>query len=292
MAGNYMDAPAPRVAYDRDGSVMSAISAAGDVTTLSQTVARVLNGEGDSAPTLPTSPYRVAVVFSVPRDMSGIFFSLIQASTTAARVETSKNTTNGVDGTWEGHGLDSVVGPRTTKPEYRRSVSLSRFLPGEISRSVRGVRITVSSSSNPFGATNLASLHLYGEVSATATTDRLALWHPTLDQAVGPSWFDWGDVPRSSSADRSFRIKNLSSTLAATSIDVSMEALTPGVPSVVGMHTFSNSAGGGFVPSLNIPRVNPGAVSPVITVRRTVPATAQISTWSARIVADVTTWTE
>lgn len=290
MAGNYMDAPAHRVAYDRDGSVFVTVTSAGSVTTLPQSYPRYYNGELDAVLSFPSSAARFAVLFSVPQDVAGVFIAA-SGSLSSANIETSRDTTTGLDGTWDAHSLHAVVPSRQTKPNYRMSSYLNRFVAGEISRSVRAVRV----SSNPLVNLNtnvLATLHIYANVSSTATTDRLALWHPTLDQPLAPTWFDWGDVPRSSSADRTFRIKNLSSTLTAHSTDVAMEALTPANPSLVGMHLFSSASGGGFVPSLNIPSLAPGALSPVFTVRRTVPANAEISTWSARITADVTSWTE
>jgi hypothetical protein len=134
------------------------------------------------------------------------------------------------------------------------------------------------------------ALHLYGKPSLTATTDRLALWHPTLDLPMPAAWLDWGDTPRSSAADKQFRIKNQSSALTANDVNVYIEALTPGAPSVAGMHTLSDNAGATFSASLSVVALAPGEISVPITLRRVIPANAQLSTWSARVAADVTAW--
>ena len=103
------------------------------------------------------------------------------------------------------------------------------------------------------------------------------------------SWFDGGDVPRSSSADKTFRIKNLSATYTANDVDLYVQALTPGSPSAAGMYTLSDDTVT-FQPTLNISTLAPGAISSVFTLRRVTPSDAPISTWSARLAADVNEW--
>jgi hypothetical protein len=131
---------------------------------------------------------------------------------------------------------------------------------------------------------------IYGEPAPGQNPNRLELWHPTLDEKLPPAFFDWGDVPRSSSADRSFRVKNLSAVQTARSTRVAMEILTDSpAPSVVAQHTLS-FGGGSFVPQVNIGDLAPGAISPAVTLRRVTPSNAVLSLWSFRVFAESTDW--
>ena len=292
MAGNYMDAPGDRIAWDRDGSVSVFITANGVVAAQSATTRRILNSESDAGlGQAAISAYNcMAIVFPVPMDLVAVFLSWTD-STALVTVETSKDTTNGLDGTWDTQYLTTVNPLQSVKPNYRIASHLTSLQPNASSSDIRGVRFRINAYAQ-FGLTNMRAFHIYGQPSALATIDRLALWNPTLDAKLPPTWFDWGDTPRSSSADRSFRVKNLSATMTATDIDVYIEALTPGDPSIAAMHTLSENGGTTFLSSLSLPLLNPGMISDVLIVRRVVPANALVSTWSARIAADVNLWME
>lgn len=285
MAGNYMDAPASRIAYDRDGSVGVSVSAAGVPTMLNISQMQAFNAESEAATAPPTGSRRVAIIFPIPMDLKAFFLAMGGVNTVT--IETSKDSTTGVDGTWT-QQVSALGYSRDVKPNYRRADQVTTLPSGAANLDVRGIRFS--------GATadlqTVRAFHVYGDPASGATPDRIAAWHPTLDQPLPPTQFDWGNVPRSSSADRSFRIKNLSATLTAEDIDVYTEALTPGVPSVAGMHTISGNGGSTFLSSFTIDSLAPGAISDVLILRRTVPDDAQVSVWSARVAADVTTWTE
>lgn len=286
MAGNYMDAPASRLAYDRDGSIGVIITATGTITPLTGAQLQALNDEGEGGVGF-SSRNRLALVFTYPVDIEAIFLAL-DTSTTTWTIETSKDTTTGLDGTWTTQVASGPNYLRDVKPGYRILAQLTSMLTSAVSQEIRGLRITTPSNSTA----TVRALHVYGDFSPTATQERVAFWEPTLDQEVGPAHFDWGNVPRGSSADKTFRIKNLSGTLTAESVELYVEALTAGTPSVGSMFVFSTNGGATFLSSVNLGDFLPGAVSPVITIRRIVPASAQISVWSARIAADVTQWTE
>lgn len=283
MTGSYMNAPALRQAFDRDGSVGAQISNTGLITAMTATQLRELNSEAESGPTLVANTLSIAVIFPTPLNLSAVFVAM--AGTTPASIWTSKDSTNGVDGTWT---LRSPLAnrQRDVKPNYRVATELVSLAGGTDSQDVVGVKIT---SSSVF--TTLRALHVYGDPSNAATPDRLQIWHPTLDEPLGAAALDWGDVPRSSSADKSFRIKNLSGTLTANNIEVYVESLNPGTPSVAAMHTLSVNGGATFLISQSIASLAPGAISGVFILRRVVPNNAQVSTWSARVGVDVTNWT-
>lgn len=286
MAGSYMDPPEERLAYDRDGSVVVGITPTGNLVTFTLAQRQFVNSEVDNYTTLSTSINKLAVVFPLRMDLKAVFWASF-SNTFQFDVETSKDTTNGLDGSWAKQ-LQGVATTTRVKPDYRDLTFVKLLTPVSSTQEVRGIRI-VSSNNNVWG--NFAyPLHIYGYPSNSASKDRLALWHPVDDVRLPAGWFDWGNTPRSSSADRLFRIKNLSTTLTAFDVDVYIEALTPGNPSVAGMHTLSTNGGATFQAATNIPQLDPGQISGQMVLRRVVPANAQLSTWSARLAADVDHW--
>ena len=290
MAGNYMDAPSDRIAWDRDGSIGVIEDYQGNVIALTASQRRQWNSEGEAAASgLSPVIRKAAVVFAVPTDCVAVFFNVSRNDSGTWSIETSKDTTNGMDGTWDSQFITGLNPFYPTKPNYRISSYLFTLQDNSYSKQLRGIRFVYSNATySNYEAP--VSFHVYGTPAATAPQDRIAIWHPTSDLKVTPTHFDWGNVPRSSSADRSFRIKNLSSVKRAKDIDVYAEAITAGDPAVDSMHTFSTDGGATFSPSVNLVSLNPGATSGIIIVRRTVPANAQTSVWTARIAADVNLW--
>lgn len=289
MAGNYMDAPSDRIAWDRDGSV-AVLLRGGDTTLVPVSDRRLLNDEDETSISL--TDQNIAVIFPIPMDLVSVFFAAtLSRNDYTWRIETSKDTTNGLDGTWSTQFQTGFTADRNVKPDYRMADEQLTLQDNSPSSDLRGIRfmVTPATGSATTWTSTVKALHLYGVPAQTATKDRLAFWDPVLDVKLPPYYFDWGNVPRSTSADRVFRLKNLSTNRNATDIDLYAEALTPGNPTVDGMHTFSLD-GVSFLTGLVLPALAPGEISPPITVRRTVPSNAQVSVWSARIAADVNLW--
>ena len=281
-----MDAPSDRVAWDRDGSVLSFTSAAGAVFGQNATAMQAVNNEAQAGVFMGDTR-TVAIVFPIPLDCTAIFFA-VSGATQTWTIETSKDTTNGYDGTWDSHSLTGLNAFRDVKPNYRILSQLYALSSGPVSGDLRGIRARATANHN----LEVRAFHVYGTPSSLSTNERLVFWHPTSNTKLPPYWFDWGDVPRSSSADKSFRIKNLSTDFIANDIDLYPEALTPGSPAVDDMHTISGDGGSTFLASQNIASLDPGEISDVFVLRRTVPSNAQLSVWSARLAADVQEWEE
>jgi len=270
------------MAYDRDGTVgfYTSLYKSGTVSQMTETQLRQLNDENSStawnygSPSLG-SDHTIGFIFPDIRSIAGILIH--QSHTNTLEVETSADTTNGLDGTWTTRST-SLVSADSTSPFYRSNISSVSW------SSVKGLRWSFSTGSSK----SIVAVHLFGAVSSPAT--RLALWHPTLDQEVTGAYFDWGDVPRGTSSSRTFRVKNMSSTQTANSIGLSMEALTDTTPTVVGQHSFS-SDGLTFSSTLNIGSLAPSSISNVLTLKRITPSDAALSVWAARIVALPGSWT-
>lgn len=284
MAGNYPDAPSWRMAIDRDGTQGYLITPANVVTQLTAENLITLNDEADGSVTVSSAVGALGtlmLIFPELRDIDGYH---VNAATTNGAinyvVEVSANTTNGIDGTWTQIGSGSQT-ENPVVPGFR-SVSASTQL------AMRAIRFRLTSASGT-GSGRLRAFHVYGEPAPDENPDRLALWHPTLDERVTPAYFDWGNVPRSSSGDRLFRVKNLSPTLTALSVRVAMEALTDGSPSVPGQHSLSYG-GGSFLAQVNVGDIAPGAISGPVTLRRITPSNAQLGLWAFRVFAEATSW--
>lgn len=282
MAGNYPNAPSWRMAHDRDGTQWFHMNASNVITALSSANAIALNDEAStsetSSPAASTTHYFIAI-FPELRDLDAFFVARGATAAAGYAVQVSTNTTNGLDGTWT--SISTASFPTTVIPNYRTGIVSSTQL------GIRGVRfqLTVGASTNMA----LSTVHLYGEPVAGANPNRLTLWHPTLDQRVDPAYFDWGNTPRSSSADRTLRVKNLSSTLTANNVRVAMEALTDGTPSVPGQHSVS-FGGGSFLAQVIVGDLAPGAISGVVTLRRITASNAQLGLFAMRVFAEAGTW--
>lgn len=85
-------------------------------------------------------------------------------------------------------------------------------------------RVYYSSIWRTGGAGVFFKLHLYGETDTLATDLRVAF---TDETGTPKESFDWGDVGQNSEFLQEFRITNLSSTLTANSVQVTLEGSKP-----------------------------------------------------------------
>jgi hypothetical protein len=287
MAGNYPDVPGPRMALDLDGTqVYTIVNGVVTQATAAQ-VAQLTSETAGNGFGVGTSTTNGAVLFMFPekRDVVGYYADIDSGNWGLAgppSVQTSVDTTNGVDGTWTAQAaLVTTDKPTPPKPSYRTAIQTVAW------NGIRAIKLTRSTG----GLDDMIfdAFHLYGVRTAGENPDRLVMWHPTLDQRLGGADLDWGNAPRSSSADKTFRVKNLSATKTATTITLSLSALTETTPTVVGQHLLS-ADGTAFASTASIASLAPGAISNVLTVRRNTPNNASLSLWSLRIKAAATTW--
>jgi len=291
MAGLYSDAPGPRFAYDRDGSTATVVNfslgsvayelSGADRVALNDETTSVLQNTGVSK----DHTIALAVIFPELRDMLGYFVAQFDSGTGA--LEKSVDTTNGLDGSWVEISSAWVDNGPFDKEEARDAFTA---ITDAGVKALRFVGLPTGSQHRWQG------LHLYGTIPAAQSPDRLRLWDPSADEPLddnatdGP-YFDWGDTPRSSSADNTFRVKNNSSTLTANSVTVAIESLTAApTDSLESQHTFSTPSNPTFTATKALGNLSPGALSEVITVRRNLTATADLGLWWARITAEAASW--
>lgn len=275
MAGNYPDVPSWRMAYDRDGTqVFTVDPGTGAITQVSSASISNMNDEdGDDFLT----HLKVAVLFPELRDLDAFWIWYYWIGWSQPQV--SVDTTNGFDGTWT--SLGSITGQNDAlQPHYRTNIQSTTAL------GIRGIRFQGGSGA---ATTRFIALHLYGEPAPGENPDRLMIVKADADERVAPAFFDWGNVPRGSTADKTFRVKNLSPTLTASSIRVAMEAPTNASPSTPGQHSLSTD-GTNFLAQVNIGNLAPGAISGPITLRRSMATNAQLGLHAFRLFAEAASW--
>lgn len=278
MAGNYPDVPSWRMAYDRDGTTVVRLdsTASSQLNELTTTQKQSLNSEVNGTLHADNGTW-LAFIFPEARDVDAIL--VISGGTQMENVQVSTNTTNGMDGTWVAYPGVSVGTPGTI--QMRTAIDSGTAL------AQRGVRFKTFDVVGSGEA--IQNVHLFGEIAPGENPNRLSLVKVGADERIDPAYLDWGNVPRSSTADKTFRVKNLSSTLTARSVRVALEALTNTTPSVPAQHTLSYN-GGPFLAQVNLGDLAPGAISATITLRRITPSNAVLGLWWLRTFAEADSW--
>lgn len=285
MAGNYADVPGDRFAYDVDGSTVVQVQSGGTINTLSQAQARTLLDESDGTsyadPSFNTVG-KIAVIFPQLRTVTGMYLresNDFVSNANQPTLEVSTNTTTGTDGTWT---AATVSNPNDyAGPAIDHFRTLIKAVSGAVN--IKAIRHNYS-----LGGGNTAThwtLHYYGSIGVS---DRVALWHPTTDNPLPAAYFDWGNTPRGSTAKRPFRVKNLSSTLTASSIVLSVSALTD-TAAIVAMHTLSLDDVT-YAATRTISSLAPGAISSVCYLQRNLNAATALGLWSGRVGAVAGAW--
>jgi hypothetical protein len=291
MAGNYPDVPGHRFAIDNDGTQGFRGVVSGTTwsfpTQMTTTELGYLVDDSSTVVASSAGGGRAWLIyFSEPRNVSGLYMAFGSFGPFGGGdlqgVWWSSNTTNGTDGTWTAMTTTGIGGGTTYSLVDSRNNIIAQSVSG-----CRAIRLQVNDATNR--QSSLAAMHIYGSIPLTSNPDRLVLWDSTLDQPLTGSSLDMGDVQRSASATKTFRVKNLSATLTAQSISLSFNALTDGTPSVAASLQAS-SDGSTFSSTLNIGDLAPGAISSVLTIKLVLPSNAPIGLWSPRISAVAGSW--
>lgn len=296
MAGAYPDLLSHRMLVDVDGAVAHTISG-GVRTELMPSELAILNSEGTDVlgPTTDVEQYLMA--FPDLRDISGLYLGFVQADPADwidVTVEGSSDTYTGLDGTWStvydtnrvSDGSSVGWWGHTAPGDYRRYIRAISPVTG-----LRALRVVVTPQTPGTTAWSLQAMHVYGAISAGQNPHRLEIGDPVLDQRVAPGHFDWGNVPLGSSADKTFRVRNLSPYKRAEGVVVSVEALTDADPSAAAQHLLSYG-GSAYAATVTIPAIAPGARSGLVTLRRITPSTAATGPWALRVRGLPTSWTD
>ncbi len=282
MAGSYPDAPAPRMAWDDDGSTFAFVEDTGVITSLSSAQAKTVNdefGSFDGNSSIFTADSRsgyYAIIFPELRDITHYYLSFNNAGD-ATVFQKSANTTNGFDGTWTNITATATSNSSGTSPGYRNSILTSS------NTGVKGLRLRRTGPGNR----QLYSMHIFGTIPAANSPDRLIVTDTSGSQIAAQ--LDFGDTARGTNQTKQFKVTNNSSTLTATSITISLQANTDASPTLIGQYQLStdNST---FANSINIGSLAPSASSAALYIKDTVALNATLGLWAARIQASAASW--
>ena len=276
---NYPSPPGHRMAYDRDGTIVSLISG-GVPTQQAGAVVTSMNSETPANTIASGGTNRACFLFPQKRDLVGVFatWNVAVGWPNHGIIEYSTDTTTGVDGTWTTATTTAPV-DGVLNPDYRTNITAVN------AAGIIAVRVGVSDT-----GTTLRQVHLYGDISAGSEGDSLQLWDPAVDQRLAAGALDFGDIPRSNVTVKQFRVKNRSAAKTANNTVVGIEALTDTSPSVPGQHQFSTD-GVTYAATITIPAIAPAAISPIIYVKRSTAAAAALTLWACRITAVPGSWT-
>lgn len=280
MAGSYPDVPSRRMAVDADGSVFVYRENLGfPLTELTGASVTELNDEDNTTVlTLFNNQAREYMwIFPELREFDGMFIGATGNSGGSVwGVSTSGDTTNGIDGTFTQRAAPAQSNAASTYSGYRGS-TLKSYAVSNV-RCVRGNMTDGNDGS-------LQSMHVYGEIAAGETPDRL-LWFDNDDDLEFSKPQDYGDKPRGSAEDHVVYLKNNSASLTASSVQITAEDLYLGSG---GWFTFSE--GGAFSGTLALASsIANGTNSPDITVRCIRPDAAQLGLHAARVYANTGSW--
>jgi hypothetical protein len=222
--------------------------------------------------------YRLFLIFPELREFDGLFASHKEDGGNIKELDTSGDTTNGIDGTFTQRNAD-LPDPPDTLPSYRSATYLLSYAVSN----VRAIRLRTDNTNNTPG---WRAVHVYGEISAGETPDRLLFLDADNADVEFSKPIDYGDVPRGQSQDRNIKIINNSGTLTANTVQLTAEALYLGSGA---WYTFSDDGGSNFSATLNIGNLGPGATSTII-IRQIVPATETLSLHAGRVKANTASW--
>lgn len=280
--------PGNRMAIDRDGTSAIRVDREGgfDSLVLGETL---LNEEGAASGTSywPESGAGTGsigdfvLLFPFIRNVRG-WYIRVQNHTaigpSATPVEYSLDTTDGMDGEWiSASATWGDVGSANPSTSWRDEITSA-----SPAFDCKAVRFRYSGG---FDDLSLENVHLFGVKVDVAT--RLQI-NDILDQGqVSVSALDWGDVPFKSSRDIRFRVKNVSPSVIAEDVQVTLDG---GSPLFVDRHLLSYDDGLTYGPSVVLGRIEPGDVSGPVTLRHVTPDGVESGPFALRIIAEALSW--
>lgn len=280
MAGSYSDVPGYRFAYDIDGTTGIRVNLGGGspITLSGDDLTRMNRNAGDIYGGLyPGSNQWITLIFPEIRTIKGYFLSVRYYNPSVGRIiSTSLDTTSGVDGTWSelvNPYTYSVIDNSNVAPFYRSNVQTTA------NTSAKAIRFSVDDY--------IGAFHVFGSIATTESPDRLRVVDTSNNDISAQ--LDFGNIPQRASVTKQFKVINNSATKTATDITVSLSTISDASPTIIGQFEVSTD-NIGFANAVNIGDLAPGASSGTLYIRDSVASNAQLSVWSARIIAHPTGW--
>lgn len=300
MAGTYADINHYRLNYDIDGTVFSMWNTSGTwVRDLTQTELRYLQieapdsgwivGEIGTNTSIGRYDYRasfyLSIIFPEPRDITAGYFRWRRSGSYAPTPQwvyySTDPATNGWTGTWTAFSPAWPLHNTTSATSFK--TNYVAFAP-QINGVVALRCYFAASNAYDYSVNNI---QMYGVRSATNTQPYLDIWHPTLDQKIDPAEFDWDDIKRGSSGEKSFRVKNMSTTHNAIAPVIDLDMIGDVTPTVDSQHSFSLDQNT-YTATVALTDIPANTISQQIWIKRDTSLTAALGLQTGRIKATCT----
>lgn len=268
------------VLYEDGTSFWQGTGSYNNVTLQSSAALRGVNQWNAAGIVLPGS-YYFGFMFPEPRNITALSLNWSDddySDRGPMYLQTSTDAINLTSGTW------TQAYNRTELNYWREprnaAANISKMrVPWTVSwPNIVAIRMLTGTS----GFDGLSEIHFWGNY----TRSGLAFWDTTSDTVMNAMNFDFGEIGQGTVHTRTFRIKNNRNLIAN---NVNIAAPSGGVGGVAAGLEFSD--GGAYTTSFTIPTIASGAISPVITVRRTVGPVETIVNGCGRITAVAQSWT-
>lgn len=284
MAGGYDDAPGRRMAWDDDGTiaVIWDTDVGGPVYEVSSADKAELNDEDSIAVTpgvgVPASwedeKHTMAFLFPEDREVDGYWSYRASATYTLTHVqEYAQDTTNGLDGTWVTAGTSLQTTTSTTViPDYRDEIQASS------ASAASGWRVTPTIAIETYGNNYWYVVHLYGEISAGNTPDRIIYLDTANSDAEFSAVLDYGDVPRGQTSTRTIKLKNNSASYTINGVSLTAESLYGDAGS---WYTFATTELGTYYSTLAVGNITSSGTQ-IIYCKQIIPDAEDLGVWAGR----------
>lgn len=271
MAGTYADLPGQRFSLGDDGTLGVQWNPTNNIQSAVSSGSLAGAVELDSAPTafpsLAVAQYNqgyLGLIFPELRSIRGLFIGVSLSSTSQwdqALAEYSADSLDGLSGTWtsfSASGIRHSAAGTIQHTSYRNTIAAVNI------DNVKAVRFRVREANGSFRSVDWRNIHIYGYRSVSV--ERLAFWHPTLDQELTGAYFDFGDVARGvTTGGKQFRIKNLSATKTATGLKVLARGLNGSDLGTPGLQVSNDNTLWGIETASST--LNPSTISPIMYCR-------------------------
>lgn len=248
-----------------------------------------VNGESpakdtDTSLLVNTSTSFVVVLFPELRDLTAILVRWrAGANLGTITYQTSTDTTNGMDGTWNTVTTSGTTQVSTANADWWRANAPGTFTGANIT-SIKALRFSQVHSGG--AASALRGLHLFGKKSSGQTVDDILFLDPD-GSTVSTVDYDYGDVGAGGvTSDVTVYVKNASATKTANNVALSFSG------SNTGDFLMSIDGGSNFFTTRLVASLAPAATQAIV-VRVTTPAIASgvATPRAANLRAAVGTWT-
>lgn len=197
---------------------------------------------------------------------------------------------------WSPYGGRAVMTYRTGAADLYSDVGGGPAPLTGNSVGVRALRIwleTYNSSSGKYefqSSMFVQMLHVYGRLASTAPAGQLVPWHATENRPLTQADTDQGNVAQGTTGYVNFRVKNLDLNKTALALSVFIDIpLFNSSPSLEADAAVSVN-GSDYSQSCIVDTLAPGALSPIITVRRSTSQDAAMGVSSFRVGMSVKSW--